>query len=63
MEVLRCPAERSFTQTDVTRAAKGAVKAGLTVQRVEIDREGKIILFTGKQPKQPDVEDATPLIG
>jgi hypothetical protein len=51
-----------FTQFDVTRAAKGAVKAGLTVQRVEIDREGKIILFTGKQPKRPDDEDATALI-
>jgi hypothetical protein len=39
------------------------VKAGLNVQRFEIDREGKIVVFTGKTPKQPDVEDATALIG
>jgi len=33
------------------------------VQRYEIDREGKIVVFTGKQPKHPNVEDATALIG
>ena len=27
------------------------------------DREGKIVVFTGKQPKHPNVEDATALIG
>ena len=50
-----------FTQTDVTRAAKGAVKAGLTVQRIEFE-PGKIVVFTGKPPKFADVEDATALI-
>jgi hypothetical protein len=52
-----------FTQSDITRAVKGAVKAGLTVQRFEVDRDGKIVVFTGKTPKYPDVEDATALIG
>ena len=52
-----------FTEGDVTRAVRGAVKAGLNVQRYEIDREGKIVVFTGKQPKHPNVEDATALIG
>jgi hypothetical protein len=55
--------QHKFTQGAVTRAAKGAVKAGLNVQRVEIDREGKIVIFTGKQPKHSEIEDATALIG
>ena len=52
-----------FTQSDITRAVKGAVKAGLNVQRFEVDRDGKIVVFTGKQPKHANVEDATALIG
>lgn len=36
-----------FKQGDVTKALKGAVNAGVKVQRVEIDTTGKIILFTG----------------
>lgn len=34
-----------FKQIDVTRAAKGVVAAGLEVERVEVDREGTIIVF------------------
>ena len=37
-----------FKQSDVTKACKGAVQAGLDVQRVEIDRAGKIVVFAGK---------------
>lgn len=37
----------TFKQADVTRAAKGVVKAGLTVGRVEIDRDGRIIIMIG----------------
>jgi hypothetical protein len=54
---------QTFRQGDVTKALKGAVKAGLKVERVEIDRDGKIVVFTGKQPKHPEIEDATALIG
>jgi hypothetical protein len=54
---------QTFKQGDVTKALRGTVKAGLNVQRIEIDREGKIVVFTGKQPKHPNVEDATALIG
>ncbi|KIN72554.1 hypothetical protein [Sulfitobacter guttiformis] len=35
----------TFKQVDVTRAAKGALAAGLPVERVEICRDGKIIIF------------------
>jgi hypothetical protein len=38
---------QSFKQGDVTKALKGAVNAGLKIRRVEIDKTGKIILFTG----------------
>jgi hypothetical protein len=44
-----------FTQTDVTRAAKGAVKAGLTVRRVEIC-EGKIVIIAGP-PEEPPANE------
>jgi hypothetical protein len=33
-----------FTQTDIERALKGAVRAGLKVARAEIDPNGKIVL-------------------
>jgi hypothetical protein len=51
----RAPAK--FRQVDVARAIRGAIKAGLSVSRVEIDRDGKIVVicpgveFTnGEQP-------------
>jgi hypothetical protein len=51
---------QTFKQTDVTKACKGASQAGLDVQRVEIDRAGKIVLFAGKsavpQTDQPENE-------
>ncbi len=44
---------QSFKQGDVTKAVKGAVNAGLKVQRVEIDKKtGNIILFAGR-PGEP----------
>jgi hypothetical protein len=38
----------TFKQQDVTRAAKAARAAGLKVERVEIDSNGKIVLVTGE---------------
>ncbi|MGR3478025.1 MAG: hypothetical protein ACU0EX_10865 [Sulfitobacter sp.] len=38
-------APASFKQIDVTRALKGAVAAGLPVGRVEIDRDGRIVII------------------
>ena len=46
-----------FKQGDVTKAIKGAVRAGLEIQRVEIDQAGKIVVFAGKpvDPSKADV--------
>lgn len=41
-----------FKQADVTRAVKGVTVAGLPVGRVEIDRAGKIVVFTGAAESQ-----------
>jgi predicted aspartyl protease len=37
----------TFRTRDVTAAAKAVVKAGLEVARVEIDRDGRIVVVTG----------------
>lgn len=34
----------AFKQADVSRALKGAIVAGMKVERVEIDQDGKIVL-------------------
>jgi hypothetical protein len=44
-----------FTQADVTRAGRGAAKAGLNVTRIEVDRDsGKIIIIAGPEQTPPD---------
>ena len=40
--------QQTFKQRDVTKAIKATVKAGITVERVEIDKDGKIIIVTAK---------------
>jgi hypothetical protein len=40
----------TFTQSQISRAARGAMKAGLSVSRVEIDANGKIVLICGDAP-------------
>jgi len=45
-------------QSDVRRAVQGATDAGLTVARVEIDPDGRIVIVSGEgMPK----EATTPL--
>ncbi len=48
----------TFRQHDVTRALRATVAAGIEVQRIEIDKDGKIIVVTGK-PKEDIQEDET----
>jgi hypothetical protein len=46
----RCPAR--FLQSDVRRAVQGAMDAGITVARVEIDPDGKIVIVSGEGKSQ-----------
>ena len=40
----------TFRQSDLTRAVKGVMAAGLTPRRAEVDRDGKIIVvFVGDE--------------
>lgn len=43
-------AAATFRQHDVTRALRAAGAAGCEVRRIEIDREGKIVLVLVDQP-------------
>jgi hypothetical protein len=43
---------RTFKQTDITRAVKAMTAAGLEVARVEVDKEGKIVIIAGKPEQQ-----------
>jgi hypothetical protein len=36
-----------FRQSDLTRALKGAIAAGIKISAVEIDLAGKIVIMTG----------------
>jgi hypothetical protein len=38
----------TFKQSDVTRAVKAVVAAGVEVARVEIDRDGRIVVVAGQ---------------
>lgn len=42
---------RSFTQAKVTRAIRGAQAAGMTVGRVEIEPDGRIVIVPGVDVK------------
>lgn len=43
----------TFKQTDVTRAVKGVRAAGVSVGRVEIDRDGRIVIESASTPAAP----------
>jgi hypothetical protein len=38
----------AFKQCDLVRAIKAVRKAGLEVSRVEVDKDGKIVIISGK---------------
>jgi hypothetical protein len=37
----------TFKQQDITRAVRAVVAAGQHIKRVEIDKEGRIVILTG----------------
>lgn len=39
---------QTFRQSDVTKAVKATVNAGLSVSRVEVDKNGRIVVFVGE---------------
>jgi len=43
----------AFKQRDVTRAVKATLAAGVPVARVEISKDGTIIVVTEKTPDEP----------
>jgi hypothetical protein len=40
--------QHTFRQSDVTKALRATVKAGIVVERVEIERNGKIVIVPAK---------------
>jgi hypothetical protein len=38
----------TFKQSDVTKAVKAVVAAGVHVARVEVDKEGRIVVVAGR---------------
>lgn len=46
-------AQARFTQADLRRAVAGVVAAGLGVAKIEIDREGTIVIIPGLAKQQP----------
>lgn len=47
----------TFKQRDVAAAIKAAVKAGCEVRRIEIEKNGKIIVIVGGEPGGDRPED------
>jgi hypothetical protein len=42
-----------FKQSDVTKAVKGVVAAGVSVRQIEIDQTGKIVIMTNSGEPLP----------
>ena len=51
-----------FKKCDLTRAIKAAIEAGATLQRIEIETSGKIVMIVcGEQALDQPPEGAAPL--
>jgi len=50
----------AFTQADVLRAIKGAVRAGLQVAAARIERDGAIVLTFGAPQPVPSSQEVNP---
>ena len=47
----------TFRQRDLVRALKGTKAAGLEVSKVEIDKDGKIVVIIGKSDVPRDARE------
>jgi hypothetical protein len=47
----------TFKQSDVTKVVKAVVAAGVGVVRVEVNKDGRIVVFTDKLPPEAVSED------
>ena len=45
------PRASNFKKTDLTRATRAVLAAGLEIARVETEKDGRIIVFSGKPPE------------
>ena len=52
-------APATFKQSDITRAVRGAMKAGKDIQRIEIAPGGKIVIIMASENHSNDNEGAT----
>ena len=50
----RAPA--TFRQQDVTRAVRAVAAAGVNIARIEIAKDGRIVIITGVEPTQRELE-------
>jgi hypothetical protein len=50
----------SITQTEVARVVKGVVKAGVEVARVEVDKEGRIVIIANKLRESMNGAESNP---
>jgi hypothetical protein len=47
-----------FKESDVVRAIKSVLKAGLAIARLEIDpQSGRIVIITGGKPEETDTSN------
>jgi hypothetical protein len=50
-------ARAAVKQDDMTRIVRGAIKGGFPVGRIEVDREGKVVLFPVAGENEPPADD------
>ena len=50
---------QTFKQRDLTRAMRAVTAAGMSVAKVEVDKEGKIIVVVGEPDKTQDAADTS----
>lgn len=52
----------AFRQADVTRAVRGAVKGGVAVAEVRVDRDGTIVVSCQREQDRSEARDAAEVV-